>query len=86
LAKHNYIVVISQDGYFDLLTEATQRLDDSKKVMRPDIPWKEISGFRNILVHNYLGDIDALTIAKVIEEYLPPLEDCIRTLLEPDTS
>jgi len=54
------------------LSETTQRLDDSKKVMYPNIPWKEISGFRNILVHNYLGDIDALTIAKVIEEYLPP--------------
>ena len=52
--------------------------------MYPNIPWKEISGFRNILVHNYLGDIDALMIAKVIEEYLPPLEGCIRTLLEQD--
>jgi uncharacterized protein with HEPN domain len=31
-------------------SEATQRLDDNKKVMCPDIPWKEISGFRNILV------------------------------------
>ncbi|MCW5618246.1 MAG: hypothetical protein KIS65_03390 [Nitrosomonas sp.] len=29
------------------------------KQQYPDIPWKEISGFRNIRGHHYLGDIDA---------------------------
>ncbi len=41
------------------LSEATQRLPDALKDDFPHIPWKNISGFRNILVHNYLGDIDA---------------------------
>lgn len=66
------------------LSEATQRLDDERKSECPDIPWKAINGFRNILVHNYLGDIDALTVTKVIEEHLEPLEHCIRMLLEKD--
>lgn len=38
------------------LPEATQRLPDAVKQRFPEIPWKEISGFRHILVHNYLGD------------------------------
>jgi len=63
------------------LSEATQRLPDHQKSTFPNIPWREISGFRNILVHNYLGDIDPITIATVIENYLQPLEDCIRVLL-----
>lgn len=66
------------------LSEATQQLPDNKKALCADIPWREISGFRNILVHNYLGDIDALTIINVIKEYLPPLEKCIRQLLATD--
>lgn len=37
------------------LSEATQRLPDAVKQRFPEIPWKEISGFRHILVHNYLG-------------------------------
>ncbi|HHJ34393.1 MAG TPA: DUF86 domain-containing protein [Gammaproteobacteria bacterium] len=64
------------------LSEATQLLPDSLKQNFPDIPWREISGFRNILVHNYLGDIDPLTIALVIEKYLPELEKCIQKMLK----
>ncbi len=63
------------------LSEATQLLPDDKKAAFPDIPWREISGFRNILVHNYLGNIDSLTVANVIEKQLQPLEDCIQIIL-----
>ena len=37
------------------LSEATQHLPDELKALYPDIPWRQISGFRNILVHSYLG-------------------------------
>ena len=47
----------------------------------PDIPWKQISGFRNILVHSYLGNIDALTVQRVVEQYLPPLASAIAAML-----
>ena len=63
------------------LSEATQLLPEDKTSDWPDIPWREISGFRNILVHNYLGEIDPLTIATVIDKQLGPLEDCIRAML-----
>jgi uncharacterized protein with HEPN domain len=63
------------------LSEATQLLPDEKKAAFSAIPWREISGFRNILVHNYLGNIDPLTVVNVIETYLQPLEDCIRSML-----
>lgn len=66
------------------LSEATQRLSEEKKNGCPDIPWKQISGFRNILVHNYLGEIDVLTISKVIDEYIIPLESCIQLILDSD--
>ncbi|MBI3344930.1 MAG: DUF86 domain-containing protein [Gammaproteobacteria bacterium] len=63
------------------LSEATQLLPGDKKTTFPAIPWQEISGFRNILVHNYLGNIDPLTVAAVIDKYLSPLEECIRAML-----
>ncbi len=63
------------------LSEATQMLPDHLKQQFPAIPWREISGFRNILVHNYLGDIDALTVQSVIDRHLPPLIDCVQTML-----
>lgn len=63
------------------LSEATQLLPDQKKAAFPAIPWREISGFRNILGHNYLGNIDPLTVVNVIETQLQPLEECIRAML-----
>jgi uncharacterized protein with HEPN domain len=63
------------------LSEATQMLPDAQKALFPSIPWREISGFRNILVHNYLGDIDPLTVSAVITNHLQAIEDCIQTML-----
>lgn len=54
------------------LSEATQHLPDELTTQHPAIPWRQISGFRNILVHNYLGNIDADTVHNVIATYLPP--------------
>lgn len=64
------------------LSEATQSIPSEQQVKFPDIPWHEISGFRNILVHNYLGDIDPMTIKEVIDKYLPALENCMYELLQ----
>jgi uncharacterized protein with HEPN domain len=63
------------------LSEATQQLPEVVKAQYPTIPWKQISGFRNILVHNYLGDIDAQTVLMVVRQHLPPLESAVRAML-----
>jgi uncharacterized protein with HEPN domain len=68
------------------LSEATQQLPVDLKAVYPEIPWREISGFRNILVHNYLGDIDPLTIEAVIDQHLEPLESSVRSMLEQEPS
>lgn len=67
------------------LSEATQRLPDELKLRFPSIPWSEIAGFRNILVHNYLGDIDARTVLSVLQHHVPALESAAKDMLaEPD--
>ena len=43
------------------MSESSQRLAETIKIIYPDIAWREISGFRNILVHDYLGlDLDMI--------------------------
>ncbi len=37
------------------LAESTERLSEELKSRHPQIPWRNIAGFRNILVHGYLG-------------------------------
>jgi uncharacterized protein with HEPN domain len=66
------------------LSEATQLIPEELKSAFPAIPWREISGFRNILVHNYLGDIDVLTIQSVVNQHLPPLVATVQSMLATD--
>jgi uncharacterized protein with HEPN domain len=63
------------------LSEATQQLPDSLKAQHPAVPWREISGFRNILVHNYLGHIDAATVAAVVDNHLDALAHAVSAML-----
>ena len=64
------------------LSESTQHLPDDLKAAWPNIPWRDISGFRNILVHNYLGEIDPLTVAAVVERHLDALQTGVLAMLE----
>ncbi len=35
-----------------------------------------------VLLSNYLGTIDPMTIATVIDKHLQPLEECVRAMLD----
>jgi uncharacterized protein with HEPN domain len=56
------------------MSESTKRLPDAIKAKYPDIQWQDIAGFRNVLVHDYLGDYDAHIIWNVIKDKLPGLK------------
>ena len=42
----------------------------------PEGPWPQIRGFRNILVHQYLG-VDVGVVHDVVETHLPPLAEAV---------
>jgi uncharacterized protein with HEPN domain len=43
------------------MAESAQRLSVESKKLAPEVPWRAISGFRNVVVHDYLGlDLDAI--------------------------
>jgi uncharacterized protein with HEPN domain len=63
------------------LAESTQHLSDSLKAAHPAIPWRQISGFRNILVHNYLG-IDLEQVWLIVEQGLPNLQHEVEVMLQ----
>jgi uncharacterized protein with HEPN domain len=46
---------------------------------QPGIDWRAIAGFRNILVHDYLG-LDLHTIWLVIEQDRPQLKNALEAL------
>ena len=63
-----------------VLAESTQRLSEQAKQTQPQIDWYRIAGFRNILVHDYLG-IDMERIWNIIEREIPILKKAIREMM-----
>lgn len=64
------------------LAESVMHFPEDLKNQHANINWKGIYGLRNILVHDYLGDIDAKTVLIIIKNYLPDLEATIREILK----
>lgn len=58
------------------LVESSQRLSDAIKLTEPTTPWRELAGFRNVIVHGYLG-IDLQAVWLVVEQDLPALAQAI---------
>jgi uncharacterized protein with HEPN domain len=62
-----------------VMAESSQRLSEEVKATQSHIDWRAISGFRNILVHDYLG-VDLDLIWQVIKQELPVLKKSLKAL------
>ena len=68
---------------FEIIGEAASRITEKTKKQFPHVPWKELIGMRNRLIHAYF-DVDHDIVWKTIREYLPSfqkqLEQAINSL------
>ncbi|HYO48726.1 MAG TPA: DUF86 domain-containing protein [Chloroflexia bacterium] len=64
-----------------VLAESTQRLSESVKSLHANIDWPRIAGFRNVLVHDYLG-VNLVRVWEIIERNLPDLKNEIAIMLQ----
>jgi len=62
------------------LAESTQRLSSELKGRHPDLPWTAIAGFRNVLVHDYLG-ISLSRVWDITQRDLPALRAAVVLML-----
>ena len=57
---------------FEIIGEAANRLPEHFKENYPEIDWHKLRGFRNRIVHDYMG-IDYQIVWQVKEHFLPGL-------------
>jgi uncharacterized protein with HEPN domain len=67
--------------HLQVIGEAARAFPDKLRDSHPDIPWSQIIGMRNILVHRYFG-IDEDIVWTAVDEDLPRLKQKVEALLE----
>lgn len=66
--------------HIQIVGEAVRKLSDALRAAHPEIPWAEIIGMRNIVVHDYFG-VDTDEVWAAVERDLPELKRKIQTIL-----
>jgi uncharacterized protein with HEPN domain len=65
----------------EILGEAASQITADTRQRHPNLPWREMIGMRNRLIHAYF-DIDHQAIWRVVKEHLPSLVDEIKAVLK----
>ena len=71
----------SSERRLQIIGEAIVQLPDEFKHKYPDIPWAEIAGLRNRLVHEYF-DVDHKLVWNILDKSLEEFKRQIELLLE----
>jgi uncharacterized protein with HEPN domain len=64
----------------EMIGEATTNLASTFKESHPNIPWREIADFRNVLAHEY-WDVDIEIVWNAIQEDLSTLKNSLIPLV-----
>ena len=74
-------IFLSAVKLIEIIGEAVKNIPDEVRVNYPNIPWKNIAGMRDKLVHEYWA-IDEKVVWKVIQNNLPQLKRIIISIIE----
>ncbi|MHB1252605.1 MAG: HepT-like ribonuclease domain-containing protein [Candidatus Humimicrobiaceae bacterium] len=94
IAIENFITDVSKDKFLkndmiqsavirkiEIIGEATKNLEDAFKSKYNFVPWKNIAGMRDKLIHGYFG-VDVESVWEVTQKDLPLLKEQIGKILD----
>ena len=83
-----YKKFVSDDLHFDavlrnleIIGEAVKNISDETRQKYPQLKWRKIAGFRNIVAHEYFG-VNEETVWDIVENEIPSLLGIVKAILQ----
>ena len=65
---------------FEIIGEAAKNLSETTRSRRADIPWRQIAGMRDKLIHQYF-EVNLELVWRTVEIEIPRLKQAVEELL-----
>jgi len=63
----------------EIIGEAVKQLSTDLRTAHPQLPWKQIAGMRDVLIHHYFG-VKLEAVWQVVVADLPALQELVKRL------
>jgi uncharacterized protein with HEPN domain len=83
--KHDERTAFAVIRALEMLGEAARHIPDEIRLNNPDVPWGDMTGMRNVLIHDYL-EVDLETVWLTVRNDLPDAEKEIRHMIEEEAN
>lgn len=64
----------------EVIGEATKHISDDLRQQYTHIPWKQMAGLRDVLIHDYMG-VDLEIVWNVVDKNLPAVKEQIEEII-----
>ena len=85
LTEHDFLEdELRQDGVIrqlSIIGEAVKQLSDETRQDYPSVPWQDIAGMRDKLIHDYFG-VDLEAVWDTVKRDVRPLKNVVQNILE----
>ncbi|MDI6770443.1 MAG: DUF86 domain-containing protein [Anaerolineales bacterium] len=83
----NFKDFVCDDLHFDavlrnleIIGEAVKHISEEQRQKYPQVKWRKIAGFRDVVTHNYFGVSDEI-VWDIVENEVPALLEQVRAML-----
>jgi uncharacterized protein with HEPN domain len=79
--RHDLMIQDAIIRNLQVMGEAVKKVSVKTRAAHPDVPWKDVAGMRDRVVHDYFG-VSLEIVWDVVQHHVPPLRDALKRIVE----